>query len=149
VRGHRRLLRCGGGRVGGRLDNGWRPKHWHPSCPPSAASVPPCILALGIDEDTATEVAPGRRFRVLGQGAVYVLDASGVVRSNVASEARDRAVSVYGIRLHVPSQSDELDLTTRTPKPRPAETVDEALRAHPNGNGRASGKAKRRAARRR
>jgi cyanophycinase len=91
----------------------------------------PRILGLGIDENTAIEVEPFRRFRVLGKGGVTVVDGSGVADTNVADEAMGRALSVFGIRLHLMSQGDEFDFTTRTPKIGAAREVDEELGVDP------------------
>ena len=91
----------------------------------------PRILGLGIDENTAIEVEPFRRFRVLGKGGVTVVDGSDVVDTNVADEAMGRALSVFGIRLHLMSQGDEFDFTTRTPKIGAAREVDEELGVDP------------------
>ena len=91
----------------------------------------PRILGLGIDENTAIEVEPFRRFRVLGKGGVTVVDGSDVSDTNVADEAMGRALSVFGIRLHLLSQGDEFDFTTRTPKIGAAREVDEELGIDP------------------
>jgi cyanophycinase len=99
----------------------------------------PRILGLGIDEDTAVEMRPHRDFRVLGGGGVYVVDGSKVRYTNVAEEDRDRAMSIFGVQVHVLSQGDVFDLATRTPRQRPAEVVEEevgaAAGAGADGNG--------------
>jgi cyanophycinase len=87
----------------------------------------PRILGLGIDENTAIEVEPFRRFRVLGNGSVTVIDASDVSDTNVADDVTGRAISVFDLRVHLLTQGDEFDLMTRTPKRGPAEAIDEAL----------------------
>lgn len=79
-----------------------------------AVTQNPRVLGIGIDEDTAI-VIEGTRFRVIGCGAVYVVDASGVTQSNVAEAEPDAALSVYDLRLHVLSKGDAFDLTSRRP----------------------------------
>jgi cyanophycinase len=85
---------------------------------------------VGIDENTAILVegpTDALRFQVIGAGAVYVADGSAATYTNVSDEARDRALSLFGVRLHVLSQGDEFDITSRTPTNHPAERVDETL----------------------
>ena len=92
----------------------------------------PRILGVGIDENTAIEVQPFRRFRVLGKGSVYVIDGSNVSNTNVADDADGRALSIFGVRVHVLTQGDELDFSTRTPSRGSAEEIDEALGIEPD-----------------
>lgn len=80
-----------------------------------AVSQNPRVLGLGIDENTAI-VVEGTQFRVIGSGAVYVVDASGVTQSNVAEAEPDAALSVYDLKLHVLCKGDGFDLTERRPK---------------------------------
>ena len=87
----------------------------------------PRIIGIGIDEDTAIEVQPHRGFRVLGSGGVYVVDGRNVTYTNIAEEAHDRTLSVFGVTVHQLSQGDTFDLRTRTAKNHPAEEIDEEL----------------------
>jgi cyanophycinase len=72
----------------------------------------PRILGLGIDEDTAA-VVEGDRFRVLGSGAVYVVDGSAISYSNIAEASADQALSMHNMRVHVLSDNDGFDLKER------------------------------------
>jgi cyanophycinase len=92
-----------------------------------AVAQNPRILGVGIDENTAIEVEPLKKFRVIGTGGVYVIDGSDVVDTNIAEEAQERALSILGVRLHVLSQGDEFDLMTRTPRIGKAEAIDDEL----------------------
>jgi cyanophycinase len=87
----------------------------------------PRMLGVGIDEDTAIEVERGASIRVLGAGGVTILDGSTITHTNVAEVDTGRTLSVMGVRLHILSQGDELDLLTREPIPRPPEEVEEEL----------------------
>jgi cyanophycinase len=87
----------------------------------------PRILGIGIDENTAIEVEPFRRFRVFGEGSVYVVDGASVSDTNVAEESRGRALSIFGVRLHLLTQGDEFDLETRTPTRHPADEIEAQL----------------------
>jgi cyanophycinase len=55
-----------------------------------AVAQSPRVLGVGIDEDTAV-VLEGDDFRVIGSGAVYVVDAEGVSASNIAEARTERA----------------------------------------------------------
>ena len=87
----------------------------------------PRVLGVGLDENTAIALQPTSGFRVLGEGAVYVVDGSSVTDSNIAEEDRDRAMSLYNVTVHVLTQGDRFTIKTRTPESRPAKEVDEEL----------------------
>jgi cyanophycinase len=74
----------------------------------------PRLLGVGIDEDTAIVVV-GRRFKVIGRGAAYVVDGEGATHSNIAEARAERALSMFDVRMHVLSSGDGFDLDTRTP----------------------------------
>jgi cyanophycinase len=92
-----------------------------------AVAQNPRILGVGIDEDTAIVCGPAATFRVIGAGAVYVVDGEDVSYTNLTEEQTDRTLSVYGIRLHLLSMGDEFDLTNRVATSHPAEAVEEEL----------------------
>lgn len=79
-----------------------------------AVAQNPRLLGVGIDEDTAIVVRRGR-FRVLGAGAVYVLDGRGTTYTNLTVDATDRVLSVHDVKLHVLSDGDAYSLTRRRP----------------------------------
>ena len=72
----------------------------------------PRILGLGLDEDTAA-VVEGDRFKVIGSGAVYVVDGSGISYSNIAEAQSLQALSMHNMRVHVLSDHDSFDLKER------------------------------------
>jgi cyanophycinase len=74
----------------------------------------PRVLGLGLDEDTAAVVA-GDSFRVIGSGAVYVVDGADVSYCNVAEARAECALSMHDVRVHVLSDGDSFDLRTRKP----------------------------------
>jgi cyanophycinase len=79
-----------------------------------AVAQNPRVLGIGIDEDTAI-VLEGSRFKVIGAGAVYIVDGSGVTHSNIAEASPERTLSMHDVRLHVLSTGDHFDLTARSP----------------------------------
>jgi cyanophycinase len=79
-----------------------------------AVAQSPRVLGVGIDEDTAI-VLQGDDFKVIGSGAVYVVDAEGVSASNIAEARAERALSIFDVRLHVLASGDGLNLKTRRP----------------------------------
>jgi cyanophycinase len=87
----------------------------------------PRVIGIGIDENTAIEMRPNRDFRVIGEGGVTVLDGRTVTYTNLAEEATDRTMSLFGVTLHLLSQGDIYHLRTREPKNRPAADVDEEV----------------------
>lgn len=89
-----------------------------------AVTQNPRVLGVGIDEDTALIVERAQRFRVLGEGAVYVVDASKTTYSNIAEAKTDGTLSSFGLIIHMLSQGDTFDLATRTPTPHPADSME-------------------------
>jgi cyanophycinase len=89
-----------------------------------AISQNPRVLGVGIDEDTALILEHEQNFRVLGAGGVYVVDASKTTHSNVAEGEAERTLSTFGIAVHMLSQGDRFDLSTRTPSAHSAESME-------------------------
>jgi cyanophycinase len=79
-----------------------------------AVALNPRELGIGIDENTAA-VVEGRCLKVIGAGAVYVADGTGVTHSNIAEAEGNRVLSIYDVRLHVLSTGYAFDLETRRP----------------------------------
>ena len=79
-----------------------------------AVAQNPRVLGIGIDEDTAI-VVEGCCFVVIGAGAVYIVDGSGVSHSNIAEARPERTLSMHDVRLHVLSTGDSCDLERRKP----------------------------------
>jgi cyanophycinase len=76
----------------------------------------PRVLGIGIDEDTAA-VVEGDVFGVIGSGAVYVVDGTGVTYSNLAEADPDRVLSMHDVKVHVLGTGDRFDLVRRRPMP--------------------------------
>lgn len=76
----------------------------------------PRILGLGIDEDTAA-IVEGEAFQVIGSGAIYVVDGSGISHSNICEASAEQALSMHDMKVHVLSSGDRFDLRDRRPLP--------------------------------
>lgn len=75
----------------------------------------PRNLGIGIDEATAILVERGETFTVLGDGAVYVADGSGITYSSLSEEKAEGVVTIHNVQLHVLGKDDCFDLASRRP----------------------------------
>jgi cyanophycinase len=80
-----------------------------------AVAKNPRTLGLGIDEDTAIVVERAKQFRVVGSGAVYVVDGSTISYSNMAEQSPDEIVTIHEARVHILGQGSTFDLIERRP----------------------------------
>ena len=53
--------------------------------------------------------------RVIGSGAVDMVDGEAATQSNIAEAKADRALSIFDVRTHVLSSGDRLDFEARRP----------------------------------
>jgi cyanophycinase len=86
----------------------------------------PRMLGIGLDEDAAILVRRGR-FKVVGSGAVYVVDGSKVTFTNINEAKPEEPLCIYGVKLHVLNQSDSFDLKKRRAVYHPGEEIKEVL----------------------
>jgi len=80
-----------------------------------AVAQNPKNLGLGIDEDTAVVVEGEDSFRVLGSGAVYVVDGSEVSYSSLSEDHPEGVLSIFNVRMHVLAEGRRFDLKERRP----------------------------------
>jgi cyanophycinase len=80
-----------------------------------AVAQNPKNIGLGIDEDTAIVVERDKQFRVLGSGAVYVVDGTGVSYSSLSERRAEGVLSIFDVKVHVLGDGDSYDLTHRRP----------------------------------
>ena len=82
---------------------------------PTAADPTP--LAVGIDEDTAVVIEPGKSLEVLGMGAVMVVDASEAIRAGSTSVTGAGSASgetpMLGLRVDLLTAGCRYDLRER------------------------------------
>lgn len=75
----------------------------------------PQSLGIGIDEDTAIIINKNREFAVIGSGAVYVIDGSGITHTNVSEQYPNEPLSIFNIKMHVLKNEDKFNLNSRIP----------------------------------
>ncbi|MBV7272373.1 cyanophycinase [Clostridiaceae bacterium UIB06] len=75
----------------------------------------PQSLGIGIDEDTAIVVKEEGELRVIGSGAVYVIDGSNIDYSNVSEQYQNEVLSIFNVKLHVLKSGDKFDLNRKIP----------------------------------
>ena len=76
----------------------------------------PRVIGIGIDEDTAA-IVEGDRFRVIGTGAVYIVDGARCSHCNLAEAEPDKVLSMHGVTVHVLGTGDCYDMAERRPIP--------------------------------
>ena len=99
----------------------------------------PQDLGLGIDENTAM-IVEGTEFRVIGEGAVTVVDAGDISYTNLPYIGDGEALALYNVKLHVLPAGHRFDLGDRCPINE--ETSDK------NGKRKESGSGKKQSAKR-
>lgn len=81
----------------------------------AAISQNPRLLGIGIDEDTAILVHGNEQFEVVGNGSVYVLDATQMTYSNLAEANMEEKLAGFDVKLHLLSEGYRYDLQNRRP----------------------------------
>lgn len=81
----------------------------------AAVALNPRYLGIGIDEDTAIIVDKGLDFKVIGTGAVYVVDGRDLTNSNISTGTEKEALSVHNVRVHILNCGEKFDLIERQP----------------------------------
>jgi cyanophycinase len=93
----------------------------------TALSYNPGPLGVGIDEDTAAVFEGDGTLRVLGSGAVTVIDASGMRFTDSHMASRDQPLAMLGLKLDFLTTGCRYDLNRRAgipPSGAPASTPD-------------------------
>ncbi|MGL5244227.1 MAG: cyanophycinase [Sarcina sp.] len=81
----------------------------------SGISQNPGVLGIGIDEDTAIIVEMNGVLTVIGSGAVYIIDGSGIKYTNVSEQYEDELLTMFNVTLHVLTPGKRFNLITRIP----------------------------------
>jgi cyanophycinase len=74
----------------------------------------PQVLGVGIDEDTAIEVQPGEKFKVVGSGAVFVFDGT-VSYTNAPETGDEDVIAMADSAMHVLPTGFGFDLRQKRP----------------------------------
>jgi cyanophycinase len=72
----------------------------------------PQVLGVGIDEMTAAVIQDGR-FRVIGEGAITVVDASEMIYSDLVYRHENEPVAMFNVTVHVLPEGHTFDLKER------------------------------------
>lgn len=94
----------------------------------AAVAHNPRYLGIGIDEDTAIVMDESKCFKVIGSGAVYVIDAHESCGSNISEAPLDTTLSIHNVKLHLLSRDDAFDLVAREAEKNGATSKSGALR---------------------
>ena len=74
------------------------------------------LIAIGGAEDREdTKIILSYIAERIGSGAVYVVDGHDLSYTNVSEVSFNRAMSVFGVKLHTPSNDDRSDMHSRQP----------------------------------
>jgi cyanophycinase len=74
----------------------------------------PQDLGFGIDENTAM-IVEGKEFRVVGEGAVTVVDAGAITFTSLPDVGEGESLALYDVKLHVLPEGHRFDLERRAP----------------------------------
>jgi cyanophycinase len=85
----------------------------------TALAYNPFAVGVGLDEDTAAFIDSERKLKVVGAGALTIIDASELTHSSIAEAKQGRPVCMTNIRLHVLIDGGSFDLETRKATPAP------------------------------
>ena len=80
----------------------------------AAVLLDPAVLGIGIDENTAI-VVQDEAFRVLGAGAVTIIDESDSTYNSLDRLRSDQPMTVFGVKLHILAEGYRFDLRSRQP----------------------------------
>ncbi|MDQ0148839.1 cyanophycinase [Eubacterium multiforme] len=72
-------------------------------------------LGIGIDEDTAIIINEKKLLKVVGSGAVYIIDGSSINHTNVSEQFMDKTLSIFNVKLHVLIEGNKFDLINKIP----------------------------------
>lgn len=104
----------------------------------TAVAHHPQDIGFGIDEDTAM-IVDKNQFRVIGAGAVTVIDAATMTYTDVPYVKKGESIALADVKLHVLSDGHKFDLKNRQMIV-PKQAQPKAKRASVNDNGKAKKK---------
>ncbi|WP_426348879.1 cyanophycinase [Alloiococcus sp. CFN-8] len=75
----------------------------------------PFILGIGIDEDTAMIVNNNSSLKVIGSGAIYIIDGREITYTNVSEQHQEEVLSIFNVKMHILKRGNAFDLIRREP----------------------------------
>lgn len=81
----------------------------------TAIAENPEYLGIGIDEDTAIVVDERKIIKVIGNGAIYIIDGSLINHTNISEQYRNKTLSIFNVKLHVLIKGNRFDLINKIP----------------------------------
>lgn len=75
----------------------------------------PEILGIGIDENTAVVIEGKDYFRVIGEGAVTIVDGSCISHTNVSEQAKDEILAITNVEMHILPRGYKYSLKSKSP----------------------------------
>ncbi|KMT22823.1 cyanophycinase [Clostridium cylindrosporum] len=81
----------------------------------AAVAQNPEILGIGIDENTAIVIEGEDYFRVIGEGAVTVVDGNYISHTNVSELTQDEILAITDVHLHILPRGYSYGLKSKTP----------------------------------
>ena len=83
----------------------------------TALAYNPFAIGVGLDEDTAAFIGPDNELRVIGNGAITIVDVGDLEFSSMASVDEGDPVQLIGIRLHILTEGGKYHLNERKATP--------------------------------
>lgn len=80
-----------------------------------AVAQNPKNMGIGIDENTSIIVEHEDQFRVMGSGAVYVVDGTQIGYTSLSEGRPEGIVTIHNAKIHVLGNGDKFDLQSRCP----------------------------------
>jgi cyanophycinase len=78
-----------------------------------AIAAQPGAIGIGLDEDTGIVVEKGHRLRAIGSSSVVLVDGCNISHNNIADIKSSMPLSVSHVIVHIMTNSDVFDITTR------------------------------------
>ena len=75
----------------------------------------PEVLGIGIDENTGIIVNKSGIIEVIGEGAVYFIDGSGITYTNVSELYAEEILSMHNVKLHILTDGNKFNLAKKLP----------------------------------
>ncbi|MGD1920245.1 MAG: cyanophycinase, partial [Pleurocapsa sp.] len=80
-----------------------------------AVSGHPELLGIGIDEDTCAMFESDGMIKVIGKGAVTIVDARHMTHTNKSQVQGSEPLSMHNLKLHILGYGDRYDLAKHLP----------------------------------